>query len=107
MDGALKVEIWSDVVCPWCYIGKCRFERALELFERRDQVEVAYRSFELNPNAPHERHLQAVLTEFIGYYNHEVVSRDDRTGVRTPAIPSLARRASMSRPWTASRSWMR
>jgi predicted DsbA family dithiol-disulfide isomerase len=54
VDGTLKVEIWSDVVCPWCYIGKGRFERALELFERRDQVEVAYRSFELNPQAPHD-----------------------------------------------------
>jgi predicted DsbA family dithiol-disulfide isomerase len=54
VDGALKVEIWSDVVCPGCYIGKRRFERALERFERRDHVEVAYRSFELNPQAPHD-----------------------------------------------------
>ncbi len=48
----MKVEIWSDVVCPWCYIGKRRFERALAAFERRDEVEVVWRSFELDPNAP-------------------------------------------------------
>ncbi len=50
----MKVEIWSDVVCPWCYIGKRRFETALERFEHRGEVEVEYRSFELNPNAPSE-----------------------------------------------------
>jgi predicted DsbA family dithiol-disulfide isomerase len=47
----LKVEIWSDVVCPWCYIGKRRFESALERFEHRDQIEVEFHSFELNPQA--------------------------------------------------------
>lgn len=47
----MKVEIWSDVVCPWCYIGKRRFESALARFEQRDQIEVEFRSFELNPNA--------------------------------------------------------
>src|SRR3954453_22556682 len=47
----MKVEIWSDVVCPWCYIGKRRFESALERFAHRDQVEVVWRSFELDPNS--------------------------------------------------------
>jgi predicted DsbA family dithiol-disulfide isomerase len=46
----VKVEIWSDVVCPWCYIGKRRFERALEAFPH--EVEVVFRSFELDPAAP-------------------------------------------------------
>jgi predicted DsbA family dithiol-disulfide isomerase len=46
----MKVEIWSDVVCPWCYIGKRRFERALEAFPH--EVEVVFRSFELDPAAP-------------------------------------------------------
>jgi len=48
----MKVEIWSDVVCPWCYLGKRRLERALESFAHADQVEVIYRSFELDPSAP-------------------------------------------------------
>lgn len=48
----MQVEIWSDVVCPWCYIGKRRFESALGSFDRRDEVEVIWRSFELDPSAP-------------------------------------------------------
>ena len=48
----MQVEIWSDVVCPWCYLGKRRFERALESFSHRDEVSVVYRSFELDPSAP-------------------------------------------------------
>jgi predicted DsbA family dithiol-disulfide isomerase len=52
---ALTVEIWSDVVCPWCYVGKRRFEKALAAFEHRDEVQVTWRSFELDPHAPRER----------------------------------------------------
>lgn len=48
----MKVDIWSDVVCPWCYIGKRRFETALEGFPQRDEVELTWRSFELDPSAP-------------------------------------------------------
>jgi predicted DsbA family dithiol-disulfide isomerase len=51
----MTVEIWSDVVCPWCYVGKRRFEHALEQFAHRDQVELTWRSFQLDPNAPPER----------------------------------------------------
>ncbi|MBC7374843.1 MAG: DsbA family oxidoreductase [Frankiales bacterium] len=51
----MRVEIWSDVVCPWCYIGKRRFETALAAFPHRDEVEVVWRSFELDPSAPQER----------------------------------------------------
>jgi predicted DsbA family dithiol-disulfide isomerase len=48
----MQVEIWSDVVCPWCYLGKRYFEQALERFPHRAEVEVIYRSFELDPSAP-------------------------------------------------------
>ncbi|MFN2451867.1 MAG: DsbA family oxidoreductase [Candidatus Dormibacteria bacterium] len=48
----MKVEIWSDIVCPWCYIGKRRFEAALAGFEHRDEVAVLWHSFELDPVAP-------------------------------------------------------
>jgi predicted DsbA family dithiol-disulfide isomerase len=48
---SLKVEIWSDVVCPWCYIGKRRFEKALRSFAHRDEVELVWRSFQLDPQA--------------------------------------------------------
>ena len=48
----MKVEIWSDVVCPWCYIGKRRFETALARFDHAADVEVEWRSFQLNPAQP-------------------------------------------------------
>ena len=51
----MNIEIWSDIACPWCYIGKRRFEAALAAFEHRDEVQVTWRSFELDPTAPHER----------------------------------------------------
>jgi predicted DsbA family dithiol-disulfide isomerase len=51
----MNVEIWSDIACPWCYVGKRRFEAALAQFEHADEVTVTWRSFELDPNAPAER----------------------------------------------------
>ena len=50
----MRVEIWSDIACPWCYIGRRRFEKALNQFEHRDQVEVIWRSYQLDPNAPRD-----------------------------------------------------
>ena len=50
----MHVEIWSDIACPWCYVGKRRFESALARFEHRDDVQVTWRSFELDPSAPTE-----------------------------------------------------
>jgi predicted DsbA family dithiol-disulfide isomerase len=51
----VDVEIWSDIACPWCYVGKRRFEAALAGFEHRDEVRLTWRSFELDPEAPRER----------------------------------------------------
>ena len=51
----MEIEIWSDVACPWCYVGKRRFEAALEQFEHADDVQLVWRSFELDPGAPAER----------------------------------------------------
>lgn len=45
----MKVEIWSDVACPWCYVGKARFEQGLAAFAHKDEIEVEFRSFELDP----------------------------------------------------------
>jgi predicted DsbA family dithiol-disulfide isomerase len=52
MKKTLKVEVWSDIVCPWCAIGKRRLEAALAKFSHRDAVEVVWRAFELDPSAP-------------------------------------------------------
>lgn len=46
----MRVEIWSDIACPWCYIGKARFEKGLAAFPHKDEVEVVYRAFELDPS---------------------------------------------------------
>ncbi|GAB3066415.1 DsbA family oxidoreductase [Salinicoccus sesuvii] len=48
----MKIEIWSDVACPFCYIGKRNFETALSQFDEANQVEVIYKSFRLDPTAP-------------------------------------------------------
>ncbi len=48
----LQLDIWSDVACPWCYVGKRRFDAALARFANRDAVDVTWRSFELDPSAP-------------------------------------------------------
>lgn len=51
-DQKLKVEVWSDLICPWCGLGDHRFEAALARFAHRDDVEVVHRSFQLDPSAP-------------------------------------------------------
>jgi predicted DsbA family dithiol-disulfide isomerase len=51
----LRIDIWSDIACPWCYVGKRRLEAALERFPERDEVEVVWHAFELDPSAPLER----------------------------------------------------
>jgi predicted DsbA family dithiol-disulfide isomerase len=50
----MRVDIWSDLVCPWCYVGKRRFEKALARYEPRDHVQIVHRSFQLNPAAPRD-----------------------------------------------------
>jgi predicted DsbA family dithiol-disulfide isomerase len=48
----LRIDVWSDIVCPWCYVGKRRLEAALAQFPQRDAVEVVWRAFELDASAP-------------------------------------------------------
>jgi predicted DsbA family dithiol-disulfide isomerase len=52
MAAVLQVDIWSDIACPWCYVGKRRFEAALADYPARAQVHVVWRSFQLDPSAP-------------------------------------------------------
>lgn len=46
----MKVEIWSDIVCPFCYIGKRKFENALAAFDKKEQVEIVWHSYQLDPD---------------------------------------------------------
>ncbi len=65
----MKVEIWSDIMCPFCYIGKRRFEKALSEFPHRDKIEVEWKSFQLNPglNAPAGQNIHEYLSETKGW----------------------------------------
>jgi predicted DsbA family dithiol-disulfide isomerase len=75
----MKVEIWSDVICPWCYIGKRRFEQALALFDGRDDVEVEWRSFELDPGSPAEpQPLADRLAQKFNVSHDEAVTMNER-----------------------------
>ncbi|MFF0814613.1 DsbA family protein [Rhodococcus sp. NPDC003318] len=51
-QSAVVLEVWSDIACPWCYIGKHRFETALARFPHRDRVQVVWRSYQLSPDTP-------------------------------------------------------
>ncbi|MEA2385179.1 MAG: hypothetical protein QOH72_5150 [Solirubrobacteraceae bacterium] len=80
----MHVEIWSDIACPWCYIGKRRFETALAGFEHRDDVTVTWRSFELDPTAPRERDVDGAthLAEKYGTSREQALAMHERmTGV--------------------------
>ena len=59
----MQIEVWSDVICPWCYIGKRRLEMALAKFPHWESVQVVWRSFELDPNSP--RQLPGTLEEML------------------------------------------
>lgn len=76
----MKVEIWSDVVCPWCYLGKRRFESALERFEHKADVDLRWRSFELDPSAPAVRDGDPVqrLADKYGMSRAQAVAANER-----------------------------
>ncbi len=81
----MTVEIWSDVVCPWCYIGKRKFESALERFPHGKDVQVIWRSFQLDPEAP--RQGRENVTDILARkYN---VSRDQAAGMNA-RVTSIA-----------------
>ena len=76
----MRIDIWSDVVCPWCYVGKRRFERALAGFEDRAAVEVVHRSFQLDPSRPkgHTQNRREMLMAKYGLSVAQVEALDAR-----------------------------
>jgi predicted DsbA family dithiol-disulfide isomerase len=76
----MRVDIWSDVVCPWCYLGKARFEKALADFPHRDEVEVTFRSFELDPDHPKDKRetVLGMLTQKYGLSEADARQADGR-----------------------------
>ena len=76
----MRIDVWSDVVCPWCYVGKRRFERALAGFEDRAAVEVVHRSFQLDPSRPkgHTQNRREMLMAKYGLSVAQVETLDAR-----------------------------
>ena len=76
----MRVDVWSDVVCPWCYVGKARFEKALRAFGKNDDVEVVYRSFELDPDRPADQRetVLGMLSKKYGMAEEDALAADAR-----------------------------
>ena len=76
----MKIEIWSDFVCPFCYIGKRLLDQALESFEHSDQVDVVYKSYELHPDAKSDESISMyeMLAKKMGVSAEEAASMSDR-----------------------------
>jgi predicted DsbA family dithiol-disulfide isomerase len=81
----VRVEIWSDVVCPWCYIGRRRFQKALASFRHGDSVEVVHRSFQLDPTAEPGGSRNAVESLSAKYGIAEAQARAAMAGVEEVA----------------------
>jgi len=89
----MHIDIWSDVVCPWCYLGKRRIERALEDFEHRGEVSIAHRSFQLDPSKP--RHVTTSRRQMLMAKYHlaeDQVRAMDEKMERTAAADGLTYR---------------
>ncbi|MFF8595735.1 DsbA family oxidoreductase [Streptomyces sp. NPDC015220] len=83
----MRVEIWSDIACPWCYVGKARFEKALAGFEHRDRVEVVHRSFELDPHRAKDdvQPVLTMLTRKYGMSEAQARAGEDNLGAQAAA----------------------
>ncbi|MEU8715730.1 DsbA family oxidoreductase [Streptomyces sp. NPDC048663] len=83
----MRVEIWSDIACPWCYVGKARFEKALAAFPHRDEVEVVHRSFELDPGRAKDdvQPVLAMLTKKYGMSEAQAEAGEDNLGAQAAA----------------------
>lgn len=84
----MRVDIWSDVVCPWCYIGKRRFEEAVAGFEHRDQLEVTWHSFELDPESGPSRE-GAYVTHLAAKYGKSVPEAQEMLDSMTATAASV------------------
>ena len=85
----MRVEIWSDIACPWCYVGKARFEKALRAFPHRDDVEVVHRSFELDPGRA-KGDIQPVITMLTRKYGmSEAQARAGEENLGTQGDPHI------------------
>ncbi|MFB9326713.1 DsbA family oxidoreductase [Paenibacillus aurantiacus] len=78
----MLVEVWSDFMCPFCYIGKRRFEKGLAEFAHQGEVEVVYRSFELDPNSPKsvDHDVHEMLARKYGMSREQAIANNKNVG---------------------------
>ena len=97
----LRIDVWSDIACPWCYVGKRRLEQALAGFAHPSEVEIVWRAFELDPSAPRVRDASQSYAERLarkyGTHAQQAQQMIDRM-VDTAAGDGLALRFDHIRP---------
>ncbi|MFI0509458.1 DsbA family oxidoreductase [Streptomyces sp. WSLK1-5] len=83
----MRVEMWTDVACPWCYVGRAHFAEGLAAFTHHDQVEVVHRSFELNPQAENGTVpiIDAVAAQY-GRTREQQVAREEQAKAMANAV---------------------
>lgn len=83
----MRVEIWTDIACPWCYVAQARFDQGLAAFAHHDQVEVVHRSFELNPQAENGTVpiIDAVAAQY-GRTREQQVAREEQAAAMARAV---------------------
>ena len=87
----IKIEVWSDIACPFCYIAKHHFERALEQFLHKDKVELEWKSYQLNPNVPDDTHGESLIDSFV---REKGMSKQQAEGVFSNVV-NLAKQSSL------------
>ena len=90
----MDLEVWSDIACPWCYVGKRRLEAALARFDGRDEVGVTWRSFQLEPDAPRDSDID-VLSQLAAKYG---ISREEALARRAQLVATAAAEGIEMRP---------
>jgi predicted DsbA family dithiol-disulfide isomerase len=95
----MRIEIWSDIACPWCFIGKRRFEKALSDFEHREEVDVHWRSFELDPDAPssYDISIDELLSKKYGVTMQRAAEMNEHL-TRLAALDGLTFHTALMRP---------
>jgi predicted DsbA family dithiol-disulfide isomerase len=83
----MRVEIWADIACPWCYVARARFDAGLAAFAHRDQVEVVHRSYELNPQAENGTVpiIDAVAAQY-GRTREQQIAREEQAAAMARAV---------------------
>jgi len=84
----MKVEMWMDFICPYCYLGKAKFEKAFENFSKKENLEIIYKSFELNPNASKVYHgtMSELLSKEYGLPIEKVQEKNEKLTIEVKEL---------------------